>query len=71
MFGCLLQTAILGWPGLIGLRHASCYANCAPAIANARSMLADYAASSLDPAIDEVLQEFTAKKKASMPDAFA
>ncbi len=53
------------------MRHASCYANCAPAIANARSMLADYAASSLDPAIDEVLQEFTAKKKASMPDAFA
>ncbi len=42
-----------------------------PAIANARSMLADYEAPPLDPAIDEALQEFIAKKKASMPDAFA
>ncbi len=34
-------------------------------------MLADYEAPPLDPAIDEALQEFIAKKKASMPDAFA
>ncbi len=34
-------------------------------------MLADYQAPPLDPAIDEALQEFIAKKKASMPDAFA
>ncbi len=43
------------------MRHASCYANCAPAIANARSMLADYEASPLDPAIDEALTGFIAK----------
>ncbi len=34
-------------------------------------MLADDQAPPLDPAIDEALQEFIAKKKASMPDAFA
>ncbi len=34
-------------------------------------MLADYQAPPRDPAIDEALQEFIAKKKASMPDAFA
>ncbi len=42
-----------------------------PAIANARSMLADYEVSPLDPAIDEALTGFIAKKKASMPDAFS
>ncbi len=42
-----------------------------PAIANARSMLADYEASPLDPAIDEALTGFIAKKKASMSDAIA
>ncbi len=42
-----------------------------PVIANARSMLADHEASPRDPAIDEALQGFVAKKKASMPDAFA
>jgi len=36
-----------------------------------KKMLADYEAPPLDPAIDEALQEFIAKKKASMPDAFA
>ena len=35
-----------------------------------KKMLADYEAPPLDPAIDEALQEFIAKKKASMPDAF-
>ena len=35
-----------------------------------KKMLADYQAPPLDPAIDEALQEFIAKKKASMPDAF-
>ena len=34
-------------------------------------MLNDYEAPALDPAIDEALQAFIAKKKASMPDAFA
>ena len=34
-------------------------------------MLADYEPPPLDPAIDEALTEFIAKKKASMPDAFA
>ena len=33
-------------------------------------MLADYQAPALDPAIDEALGEFVARKKASMPDAF-
>jgi trimethylamine--corrinoid protein Co-methyltransferase len=33
-------------------------------------MLADYQAPPLDPATDEALQEFVAKKKTSMPDAF-
>lgn len=36
-----------------------------------KSWLADYEAPPLDPAIDEALNEFMAKKKASMPDAFA
>jgi trimethylamine--corrinoid protein Co-methyltransferase len=36
-----------------------------------KKMLADYQAPPLDPAIDEALQEFVAKKKASMPDAFS
>jgi trimethylamine--corrinoid protein Co-methyltransferase len=36
-----------------------------------KKMLADYEAPPLDPAIDEALIEFIAKKKASMPDAFA
>jgi trimethylamine--corrinoid protein Co-methyltransferase len=36
-----------------------------------KKMLADYQAPPLDPAIDEALTEFIAKKKASMPDAFA
>ena len=34
-------------------------------------MLKDYEAPPLDPAIDEALTEFIAKKKDSMPDAFA
>ncbi len=34
-------------------------------------MLAGYEARPIDPAIDEALTEFIAKKKASMPDAFA
>ena len=33
-----------------------------------RKMLADYEAPAIDPAIDEALKEFVAKKKASMPD---
>jgi len=36
-----------------------------------KKMLADYEGPPLDPAIDEALQEFIAKKKASMPDAFS
>ena len=40
-------------------------------MANARSMLADYEAPPLDPAVGEALKEFVAKKKDSMPDAFA
>ena len=36
-----------------------------------KKMLADYEAPPLDPAIDEALTEFIAKKKDSMPDAFA
>ncbi len=36
-----------------------------------KQMLADYQAPDLDPAIDEALQSFIAKKKAGMPDAFA
>ncbi len=36
-----------------------------------KKMLTDYEAPPLDPAIDEALIEFIAKKKASMPDAFA
>ncbi len=36
-----------------------------------KKMLADDQAPPLDPAIDEALTEFIAKKKASMPDAFA
>ncbi len=36
-----------------------------------KKMLADYEAPPLDPAIDAALLEFIAKKKASMPDAFA
>jgi trimethylamine--corrinoid protein Co-methyltransferase len=35
-----------------------------------KKKLADYEAPPLDPAIDEAMQEFIAKKKASMPDAF-
>ncbi len=35
-----------------------------------KMMLADDQAPPLDPAIDEALQEFIAKKKASMPNAF-
>jgi trimethylamine--corrinoid protein Co-methyltransferase len=34
-------------------------------------MLADYEAPPIDPAIDAALTGFVAKKKASMPDAFA
>jgi trimethylamine--corrinoid protein Co-methyltransferase len=33
--------------------------------------LADYEAPPIDPGVDEALQDFIAKKKASMPDAFA
>jgi trimethylamine--corrinoid protein Co-methyltransferase len=36
-----------------------------------KKMLAEYEAPPLDPGIDEALREFIAKKKASMPDAFA
>ena len=36
-----------------------------------KSMLAEYEAPPIDPGIDEALKEFIAKKKASMPDAFA
>ncbi|MEM7429496.1 MAG: trimethylamine methyltransferase family protein, partial [Pseudomonadota bacterium] len=36
-----------------------------------RKTLAEYQAPDLDPAIDEALQSFMAKKKESMPDAFA
>ncbi|MGH6923703.1 MAG: trimethylamine methyltransferase family protein [Propylenella sp.] len=36
-----------------------------------KKWLADYEAPSLDPGIDEALQDFIARKKASMPDAFA
>ncbi len=36
-----------------------------------KRMLADYEALPIDPAVDEALKEFVAKKKASMPDAFA
>jgi trimethylamine--corrinoid protein Co-methyltransferase len=36
-----------------------------------KKMLAEYEAPPLDPAIDEALKEFMAKKKAAMPDAFA
>jgi trimethylamine--corrinoid protein Co-methyltransferase len=36
-----------------------------------KQMLKDYEAPPLDPAIDEALQEFIAKKKDSMPDAFS
>ncbi|HET8726963.1 MAG TPA: trimethylamine methyltransferase family protein, partial [Alphaproteobacteria bacterium] len=35
-----------------------------------KKMLADYQAPGLDPAIDEALEDFIARKKASMPDAF-
>jgi trimethylamine--corrinoid protein Co-methyltransferase len=37
----------------------------------ARKMLAEYEAPTLDPAVDEALQDFIAKKKESMPDAFS
>ena len=36
-----------------------------------KTMLADYEAPPIDPGIDEALKEFIAKKKDSMPDAFA
>jgi trimethylamine--corrinoid protein Co-methyltransferase len=36
-----------------------------------KKMLAEYEAPPIDPGIDEALNEFMAKKKASMPDAFA
>ncbi len=36
-----------------------------------KKMLADYEAPPIDPGIDEAMQEFIAKKKASMPNAFA
>jgi trimethylamine--corrinoid protein Co-methyltransferase len=36
-----------------------------------KKWLAEYEAPSLDPGIDEALQDFVARKKASMPDAFA
>ena len=32
-------------------------------------MLADYEAPALDPAIDEALKEYIAKKKAAVPDS--
>ena len=34
-------------------------------------MLAEYEAPPIDPGVDEALREYVAKKKASMPDAFA
>ena len=34
-------------------------------------MLAEYQAPEIDPGVDEALKEYIAKKKASMPDAFA
>jgi trimethylamine--corrinoid protein Co-methyltransferase len=37
----------------------------------ARKLLAEYEAPALDPAVDEALQDFIAKKKESMPDAFS
>ncbi len=36
-----------------------------------KRMLADDEAPPIDPAVDEALKEFVAKKKAAMPDAFA
>ena len=42
----------------------------ADALALSKKMLAEYQAPALDPAVDEALGEFIAKKKASMPDAF-
>ena len=36
-----------------------------------KKWLAEYEAPQLDPAIDEALQDFVARKKAAMPDAFA
>ena len=36
-----------------------------------KKMLAEYEAPALDPGTDESILEFIAKKKASMPDAFA
>ena len=36
-----------------------------------KRMLADYEAPPIDPAVDEALLDFIARKKASMPDAFA
>ncbi|KAB2847727.1 MAG: trimethylamine methyltransferase family protein [Hyphomicrobiaceae bacterium] len=36
-----------------------------------KKWLADYEAPSIDPGVDEALRDFIAKKKASMPDAFA
>ena len=36
-----------------------------------KKWLADYEAPAIDPGVDEALREFVAKKKASMPDAFA
>jgi len=35
-----------------------------------KKMLAEYQAPALDPAIDEALEDFIVRKKASMPDAF-
>ena len=40
------------------------------ASARVRKLLRDYEKPALDPAIDEALQDFVARKKASMPDAF-
>jgi trimethylamine--corrinoid protein Co-methyltransferase len=36
-----------------------------------KKWLAEYEAPALDPAVDEALLDFIARKKASMPDAFA
>jgi trimethylamine--corrinoid protein Co-methyltransferase len=36
-----------------------------------KKMLEDYEAPALDPAVDEALQDYMARKKDSMPDAFA
>ena len=36
-----------------------------------KTMLAEYEAPPIDPGVDEALREYVAKKKASMPDAFA